>query len=193
MERTKRWAGIVLLMTALWGRESAAGQDVSGGVQLGVTSSTLVSDSANAGRRRGVSAGAFLELAPTNSISIRVEVLYATSGATLGGATLALAYVQIPVVLKLDLGGSAVRRTLFAGPSIGGTLVSEIRGPVGTSELTNVRAWELGWVAGAGIEVGIGGQRLLLDGRYSRGVTGVFEDAGDKNQALSLSVGWYLF
>jgi hypothetical protein len=177
----------------MWGSERAAAQNVEGGLQLGVASSTMVSDSAEAGYRTGLVGGAFLELDATNAVSTRIEVRYVMSGATLGSATLALDNVQVPVLLKFDVGGSGVGRTLFVGASIAGRVSSEMRGPVGTTELTNTRAWELGWLAGAGIELDLGGQRLLVDGRYSRGVTGIFNNGGDKIQTLSLSVGWSLF
>jgi len=59
-----------------------------------------------------------------------------------------------------------------------------------------VRRWDVGWVVGAGLDLPLARGGLIVEGRYTLGLTTVFDadptdsDRDDKNQVLALLVGY---
>jgi len=171
----------------------AQAQEVSGGVSFRAISSALASDSVGLSHRRGIGASAFLETPAADRIAVRLEVAYAMGGARSGSTTIALDYLQIPLLMRLRLGDGSPHAVVFGGPYHGMKLTAQVRGALGSADLRNVRTSESGWIAGATVEVPVGGRHLELEGRYTRAITGVFEGVTDRNHAFSVGVGLFLF
>lgn len=118
--------------------------------------------------------------------SIQPEVLYIVKGAsattTLDGipieATFDLTYLEVPVLLmrRFDTGGK-VHPRVFAGPSLAYKLDAIVRfkavgGSIEQEETdTTVEDFDFGVVAGAGVEVDVGGQRLNFGLRTTIGLS----------------------
>ena len=139
--------------------------------------------------RFGVTGGGFA-VRPFNArFGLQVEALFSPKGASEdiegleGTITLQLDYLDIPLLLRVA--GPAIgsnRFHLFGGPSIGVRLSANRQTKV-VGDFFNdgivedvgdmVDRFDLGMVAGAGVDVG---RRLTIDGRYSWGITNVNGD-----------------
>lgn len=119
----------------------------------------------------------------------------------MGAGSLALDYVEIPILAKLQIPvAGPMTPTVFGGPAVGINLNAEFDEPrPGTDprDISDfVNGTEIGAHVGAGLDVEAGGVLLMLDARYTRGLTGVFDDeeindaASDiKNEGFRLSLG----
>lgn len=125
-----------------------------------------------------------------------------------GDLEIGLDYVEIPLLARVDLGGpaSTVVPYLVGGPAFGWQLNCgvSVSGSTGTSrpdcdDLTEsfgstVRDYEMGFVVGGGLAVGVLGiGAVTLDARFTRGLSkiGGGEDALNiRNQSFSLMLGY---
>lgn len=184
------------------GVSAASAQDVHGGVRAGVhVADVSFSESdadADFGRRTGLVAGAFLVVPLSPSFAIQPEVLFSqkgTSGSQRGvTGELKLDYLDVPILGRFwARAGSRSTIHVFAGPSLNFRLRARVRGSFAgeTSEQNiddEIKAFDAGLVMGAGVQVG----RLIVDGRYTWGVTNISKDEAEvtaKNRGLSLTAG----
>jgi len=189
--------GIVLVPGA------AAAQTIQGGIQGGVTFSTLTNlDSVgdvgaplDVGHRTGVVIGPFVTFPITRIVALQLEALYAMKGATTTVGTnvtkARLGYLDFPVLIRLAT--SSTERVYFVfGPSLNINLSAQtIDEPPGTSldVKDQTRDNEFGLVLGAGVTF----KPFLVEGRYSAGLTNV-ADAPQlresiRNRSFSMLVG----
>jgi hypothetical protein len=160
-----------------------ATQDISGG------GSSLDS-------RYGAVFGVFYTL-PLGWIGLQAEGLYSQKGARVKAAgstsTLVLDYFEVPVLARLRFG--AARRHFFVagGPSTGFRIKAkgrtEFSGSTEEIDLADqVKQVDFGIAAGGGMEIG----SLVIDGRYTFGLTDIDKDAGTrtKNRVVSVTAGF---
>jgi hypothetical protein len=160
-------------------------------------------------RRTGLAGGAFLAIAAGPSVVIQPEVLFTQKGAryTRGGdeLTYEVDYLEVPLLLKLRLGGGSARVALFAGPAAGFTLTSKVVGRSGDGEESSndtkdqVRSVDWGLALGAGVDIAAGSGTLTLEGRYTLGLSPLARDPepdetrsgfDPKNGVVSLLLGY---
>ncbi len=189
---------------------------VNGGLIVGTNLSTLgggeLSELAGFEDRTTMGGGIFVSFPITGGFSIQPEVRFAAKGAKAdyalvdttgtevgdGTSTYKLDYVHVPLLLRFTIPtGSAVRPVLYGAPDFAFNVASTITfdDPAGYEqlELEDVAKFDFGMSAGGGLDITLGGSRILLDARYTWGMTEVFtsEDAAkDKNRTLSFSVGY---
>lgn len=104
-------------------------QGISGGVKVGVAFNTVSidpNDSGDISNRTGFVVGGFIEAPITPKVSIQPEVLWKQGGAKFGGdefgdetATLEFNTIDIPILLKANLGSSSSRPFVVVGPVFG--------------------------------------------------------------------------
>lgn len=160
-------------------------------------------DSERARARLLVGGGAFLNYPLTPKVSLQPEILVSSKGGELesegpsevgsAGAyrsRYTLGYVEIPLLLKvMPWAEWPVRPNVFAGPA----LAVKVFGDVG-AESTEERLKRLDWgaAAGAGVDFKLNTRRVMLDARYTFGLTNILELAGPpqvRNGAFLVSVG----
>lgn len=198
--------GLVLLLSC--GIATARAQQRQFGGKIGPTIATVhdsVDQGGGYGRRVSLGGGGFVVLPLGSRMSVQIEGLYTQKGGKLQEqtditTTLILDYFEIPL-----LGRIAVTRSpshsfhVFGGPSAGlrinakqqvaytGSLIKsgftdDIRG--------DIKLFELGLIAGAGVDVGSHG---VVDARYFWGMSDVNRDASDgnhiRNRGLTILVG----
>lgn len=157
-------------------------------------------------RRPGWTAGAFGVLPLTTHVAVQIEALFSQKGSQVrvdaadARATLELDYLDFPVLARVS--GPQSGRTrfhAFAGPSVAFRLAARRRlartgesfssGFVDNIE-REVERFDFGVVAGAGAD---SGRRLVVDVRYSWGLTNLIDDAPSgvaiKNRVLALMAG----
>lgn len=163
------------------------------GVKGGLLFSTFSQANVNYKNNNGYEVGVFFGGNRPGAFGVMGEVLYAKKGAKGSQSiqTLDNYYLEIPVLLRLNL-GSSNKNT--------GAIVYAIGGPVfdvllksqldGVDVKSNYQSLDLGIIGGAGIEV----SRFLVEGRYNWGLRNVLKASGGtatevKNRSFALLAG----
>jgi hypothetical protein len=180
--------------------------EIGGGPKIGVNIANLNGDDAGASEAKwGLNGGAFLNLDINPAVSFQAEILFTQKGARWTDTnpwfgdvevTAALDYFEFPILLKLSwpVPGRTVPSVMF-GPylatklSATGTL--DVAGVSTSADIDNVEGSDYGLVFAAGLDFLVGTGRIVLDGRYSLGLTTVDEAGLDmKNSVFTVTVGY---
>ena len=205
---------IVLCLTA--GSAPAQGGPAAG-AEVGYSRADLIGANADiVESKRGAITGVYLHFPVSSIVSIRPELLFSLRGGrTLVGIVgtedfadvdMELAYLDLPLLARLVWPRGQVRPALFGGPSvalrIGCDLLVVLPDTIGRStcgeenvgstfvDVRQVRTWDVGWVAGAAVELYLARTTLSLQGRYTEGLRSVLETGVDlKNRAAAVLFG----
>lgn len=164
-------------------------------------------------KRMGLNGGVFMKVPLSGMLSLQPEVHYAQNGVSITSSTgdvntidLKLDYLEIPVLLRLDVKGSgaAVHPILLAGASgayrlrcavsanADGTSLSQRCDAASDSE-DPFKKSDFSLVGGAGIGFTSMGRTLSLQVRYTHGLTNLASTDSDttkpKNRALGILLG----
>ena len=210
MTTRRGWMAALGLSIGLGGIASPAGaQTRHVGVKAGPSFSMLAfepDDSGGYDRRIAADGGGFAVLPVATGIAAQIEALFTSRGAelydpdmTLTGAIL-LQYLDIPVLLRVQgPARGALALHVVGGPYAGVRLsakrqVSAVVSSIRTGEKVDIsneiERFEFGWTIGAGVDVG---RRMVIDGRYSRGLSAFNTDKTDgfriRNRAITVMAG----
>ena len=195
---------VVLLLAAVATDLSAQRPRPTVGAQVGYSRSDISgADAEQISSRQGALSGVFLYFPYSRAIAVRPELLFALKGGrTLaqieGGGTatldIELAYLELPVLAHLTPSRGRWRPVLFAGPApalqIGCDLEIVIEPePVRiTCNESNIgfRGWDIGLVAGGGIEARLNRASLALEARYTAGMRSIVQDLEVANRTFAL-------
>jgi hypothetical protein len=199
-----RLSSMVLALTVLTGGvASAQEQPAAVGVKAGMNFSNLNFDgdgaSLNLDQRKGFVGGLFVVWPATGRVALQTEALYSQKGAQMeeGDASgkIKLDYIDVPVLGRFSSpvsGGTSFH--VFAGPSFGFRVSAKAESSFGDEEESediddDVERFDLGLVAGAGLEFG----RFVIDGRYTWGLSNINKDEADdvkiKNRVFAVMAG----
>jgi hypothetical protein len=190
-----------ILTLALLSGTPVLAQGISFGAKGGANFAAVSFDNApdaTAGRW-SVAAGAFAILPLRWHVSFQPEVLYTRKGAQLRGAgvrsSLLLDYVEVPALARFGVHAFGTRLFVVGGPAAGFRVRARTRTEfsAATEEIDvsdGVERFDLGVAGGAGVELGA----LLLEGRYTFGLTDIDTDREDdaraRNRVWSILAGW---
>jgi len=169
---------------------SPAEAGLSKGIRVGLNMANFTgsdadpSPSVTKSSRTGYAAGLFAGIGlPALPLGFEIEALYSMKGAVYewgtNSSTAKLAYLDIPVLVKLDiLPVGPVKVGVFAGPSLGILLSAEREEELGsTSRTTDIKddmnSSDMGAVVGVGVSLPMG---LSVDVRYSMGLSKLEKD-----------------
>jgi hypothetical protein len=206
--------GVALCLAA---GSAAAQGGTAAGAEVGYSRADLIGANADiVESKRGAITGVYLHFPVSPVVAIRPELLFSLRGGRtvvriagtddLAVADLELAYLELPLLARLVWPRGQIRPAVFGGPSValgigcdllfidGGAERSTCgeeedtsRAPIDASQ---VRPWDLGWVAGAAVELYLPRTTLSLQGRYSEGLSSVLNTGVDlKNRAVALLFG----
>jgi hypothetical protein len=174
------------------------------GAVVGYSSSDLAGTDAQHVRRQGALTGVFLLAPLAGPVSLRPEILFALKGGRAlapveGGGTaeldIELAYIEMPLLVKVGVRRGRFRPMLFGGPApalqIGCDLQiinpnTPVRSTCDQSGVPPFRQFEIGLVAGGGIEVRWPQSSLALETRYTRGLRSVLDQVNVKNRTFGV-------
>lgn len=180
--------------------------------------------------RIGLIGGAFLSFNVGPTFSIQPEILYSVKGvekkfrynfnSTDFETVLQVntAYLEIPVLLKYRFPTEGnIKPSLYVGPALGFNISGKLQLEEGTEggfatdlgeiDIANLKSTEFSGIIGGELGIAMGNTTLLLDLRYTQGLTKAYEDvstvdAGEipivnsdgtaddsKNSSFSLSIG----
>jgi hypothetical protein len=183
---------MAVIMCVLAGSASARAQGTSWGLKGGINFATLSAE-ADPGPdfkyRIGVVAGGFFTFPLGSHLDVQPEALFSQQGATLDAtgidkATVRLDSIVVPALVRYRLQPSGKGLVFFAGPAIGFNVLAKATVDIGGQSVSDdikdeIESIDYAVVFGAGWE----GQRFLLDGRYTWGLSIVSSDTDDDDRA----------
>lgn len=202
-----RYAVLVLAVLGVGHSVVATAQPGGGGVKAGVVSSTIpkineeLADG-TAEARTGLTVGVFFTHSFSPAIGIQPEVLFTQKGTKyalpefvdLAEIEFKLDYLEIPILLRANLGTGSTRGYLLAGPSFNFNVRSRAvsKTPADTTSEEDISdeiaKFELALTLAGGVELG----SLVLEGRFSKGLTNLVTDVLEddiKHRTFSVLVG----
>jgi hypothetical protein len=186
-------------------RAPRRGPRASVGGEVGYSRSDLGGPDAQRVRsRQGALTGVYIQVPLTGPLSIRPEILFALKGGRVqtdveGGGTVeldvGLAYLELPVLVRAGPRRGRFRPVVFGGPApslqIGCDLqIADPNTPIlPTCEETDLpafRQFDVGLVAGGGLEMRWPQSALALEARYTTGLRSVLNDVDVRNRSFGI-------
>jgi len=195
----KRLIQITLVMAVALATVSANAQmPIKFGFKGGINSATVIGDDTDGlDGRNGIIGGLFANLKLAKGFSLQPELLYAQKGAkgpmTVEGipvdATIQMDYIEIPVLLKYNLGGrGSLSPFLIGGVAFSTIKSSKTKASVvglplltGESDNFNERSSDVGIVVGGGIDLSMGLIRISAELRFTAGTKAMWKDVDIDN------------
>jgi len=164
---------------------------VIGGVNLAKFEVSEVEPEPEIDNRTGFGIGGIIDLKIAPTLTLRLAPMYLQKGAkgteedpTVGtiDVEFKLDYLEVPVFLKLGLGGFYV----MGGPTLGLNLKSKISAEAVDQGLTidididdAIKTFDIGFGVGGGFNIPMGLNTLFVEGRYILGLANIAEAGGD--------------
>jgi hypothetical protein len=204
MRSHARLGTAVWLLTTPLGVALAQEQRATVGAELGYSRSDLRgADATGITARQGALTGVYLDAPLVGRLSFRPELLFALKGGRAttdlpGGGTalldIELAYIEMPILLKVTPLRRRLRPVVFAGPAPALQIGCDFQVIVPNQPVSatcaeagfSVRDLDLGLVAGAGFEIRWGLSALALETRYTSGLRSILKGAEVRNRAFGL-------
>lgn len=207
--------GVALCLAA---GSAAAQSRAAAGAEVGYSRADLIGGNADiVESKEGAITGVYLHFPVSPIVSLRPELLFSLRGGRtvigiagsddLATADIELAYLELPVLARLVWPRGQVRPAIFTGPSAALRLGCDIlyidasravRSTCGEEDDEDpapidddqMRSWDLGWVAGAALELYLTRTTLSLQGRYTQGLRSVVNTGVDlKNRGVAVLFG----
>lgn len=152
--------------------------------------------------RTGFAGGLFFMYQFSNMFAIQPEAYYTMKGATYSesGAdlTISLDYIEVPILVKfiIPIEGSAIKPSIFAGPSIGFNMTAKSKVEFDGESQENdfkddTKSTEFSLAFGGGLGFPVGNGELGVDIRYILGMS-TFDDSSDpwdlKNNVINFNL-----
>lgn len=190
---------------AAQGESFVPGRRAAVGAEVGYSRTTLGGPDASGLRsRQGAITGIFLQAPLRGPLTLRPELLFALKGGraeapVVGGGTaqldIELAYLELPVLLRVGLPRGRFRPMLFGGPAgalqIGCDLQligpeQPVRSTCDAADFTVFRQVDFSYVVGGGLEIRWPQSALSLEGRYTGGLRSVLEGFDVRNRGFGV-------
>lgn len=204
------WA-VLFVLGLLCAREAAAQADsVPGmaerrprpavGAMVGYSRSDLVGpETEQLQSRQGSLTGVYLLAPISRLLSFRPELLFSLKGGRTQTGTalldIELAYLEMPLLAKFVLSRRRVRPMLFGGPAPSLQIGCDVqfiaaeqasRSNCGEGSSSLFRTFDIGLVAGAGVEFRWPQSALALEARYTAGLRSILDEVEVRNRAFGL-------
>lgn len=188
-------------------RPAGAQERAAVGAQVGYSRADLIGrESDLVESRQGAITGVYLHLPMNRLVSVRPEILFSLKGGrtlsrvdgTIAEVDIELAYLELPVLARITMPRGRFRPAIFGGPSAGLQIgcdflfvvpTDSARVTCGEDDITGVREWDFGWIAGAAMEMHLPRTTLALQGRYSSGFRSVLENVDLRNRGIAVLFG----
>lgn len=188
----------ILILVVLGTKVSFAQNKVwSIGPEIGVNLSKYGMDANSNTRRTGIAGGIFLTYSVINTFALTGKVLYSEKGAVFGDREEILKYIEIPITGRFFINKRGKFRPNFImGPSLG--FLRGVSTRTGSGDPVKVRdfkdsynTFDLGATAGLGLNyLVLQHTRLLLDARYTYGLTDLTKAPGQiNNEVITITFG----
>lgn len=203
---------VCMILVMLVAVNAEAGIGFKGGMNFTKWTGDDWGDADDFSWKMGYKFGAFFTFPMTPVLKVQPEVYFTSKGWKFDGElmneefswTLNTNYIEIPVLLKLDMDtGMSLFPSIFAGPYIGflvgdPTMEMEYQGQTEEEDLSSddFNSVDIGGVVGAAMDYNLVATTLTVEARYNLGFTSVVkedingEEADIKNMGFSLMAGF---
>lgn len=146
--------------------------------------------------KTGFAFGGFLGFELGEAVTLQPELLYTMKGVkyeelgvTIKGKS---TYLEVPVLIKYGFTtAGSTKPNLYFGPYMAFELSSDVEGEIGGMsaevEVGNTKSTDFGLVIGGGLDFAAGSSTVVIDFRYSLGLTKL---AGDEVEPLNWTGQW---
>lgn len=186
-------AAVTVLLALLLLAPTGAAAQTAMGLRAGFRSAGL-SGGQDTGTFNEPVFGAYLGFGISDRLALQFEGVYGTRGGTglgLGADALdpaaapvdvEMQYLEIPILLRAGFPGDRILGSFFVGPYAGFLLSCEVLPEAGGSrscddstatQRFSPRSTDIGLLAGAGLDLALGGNTVFVDARYSVGFLSV--------------------
>jgi hypothetical protein len=180
MTRTNRWTTVALLIAVAGTLPAQAPTTL--GLTGGINLASVSGSDDDPSSRTGFRVGAFMTRAIAPAVSLQPELVFTSKGAAFETADLVINYIQIPVLIRVELPsatGSTVPYALI-GPAMAFKVGCDIQADNGQSVecgpgSTDVTGTDISIILGAGLQFGAVGASL----RYDLGVSNINEGVNE--------------
>lgn len=194
----RRFCAVLLL--ALVVSSTADAEDITVGFKGGLNLADLTGESImNNEMKPAFGGGIFFNYAFSDIISVQPEILFMMKGTkheTIENMSYNINYFDIPVLAKLSVPTEgAFVPSFFAGPSFGLLVSAKEKMPDEERDVKEyLKTMDIGLVFGAGADYKVGNGCIILDFRYSFGLTNILDDAEEyeemKTQGITFLAGY---
>jgi hypothetical protein len=190
---------------AAFALSATAAQAQTLGFKLGASFATLSIDDAATTQNSitGFIGGGHIRFGLTDRLGLQAELLSVTKGADITAGTpdfdLRLEYIEVPLLLHLPLMmGANFSPYLIGGPSIGfeircrTTIAGGVTADCGDADAFARNSTDFGVTAGGGFAFAMGPGALLLEGRYTWGLSDISraDDITIRNRSGAVMAGY---
>lgn len=162
----------------------AAHAQTTFGARAGLNVSSFSGNDAprNGDPRLGFSGGLTADIPFTPQLSVRPEVLYSMKGETDGNTTVAVDYIEVPVLLAFQAPATQTGLMIgaYAGPALAFKVREDISGPVGDLDVFN--STDIGAAVGAMVGAG----PFSVDARYTLSLSDAAENLEIRNNVFTV-------
>jgi hypothetical protein len=182
-----------VLLSAVPAHAQAPSFGVKAGFNLADLSFKDAPNTLDSKNRTGLVAGVFVIVPCGNLFAFQPEALISQQGSTFTEGSesfkIKIDYFQVPLLARIKPSKSPVG--LVVGPTLGFRIRAKTSGSGQSEEdfKDEVKQADLGLVAGVSVDVA----HIVLDGRYTWGLTNIATDSSDgkvKNRVASLTLGF---
>lgn len=171
---------------------------IENGAKIGLNIANLNgSDDKGLETKNGFVIGYFIALQIGPNLAVQPELLYTQKGSQGNVGNLntkfSMNYIEVPVLLRYMFSTSGDSKLfLVFGPALAlnvkGEVVLSSGGKFLSIDMANQKSVDFGLVMGGGVSIESGHTRILLEARYTVGLSNAFSDVPpfDSNDALSM-------
>lgn len=185
---------IVVIVTAT---PAFAGFGFMGG---GSISTVWGNDAAETGFRNGFNAGLIFDIPLNENVSLRPEALFIQKGSqtdvydpfsdSFVEARGIIDYVEFPLLVSVKLNRASAVTTVFnVGPAVSVPINSQVELNGTAIDIANMHNFDVSAIIGAGLELGSGTTRFVIDFRMDTGLTNMFKDMTEQEIVEAVSNG----
>ena len=142
--------------------------------------------------RTAFAIGGVAEYSLSPMVSLSVQPMYSKQGSKFKfdglvvnplstESTIKLTYIDIPVMLKVEFGGSGAKPYVTSGFTLGFLTSAKSESEDVKDEL---KGTNISWNIGGGVSLPVGGRTFFIEGRYMLGLSDIYDDSP---QAVPLS------
>ena len=204
MNRIRLLALLGLLVTA---GPVAAQSSRTIGFKLGATFSTLDVEDVDDDDQNSLTSfggGGFIRFG-LGGIGLEIDVLALTKGSEVssieeGDAEIKLDYIEVPVQAVFSLGSGRFSPYIMAGPSFGFEIGCEVDDETvdegidcEDADFFDRKSLDIGVTGAAGLQIPMGPGNLLIEGRYTHGLTNIYDNESQTVQNDVKNRSWGIF
>jgi hypothetical protein len=195
-------AGLIsmfLFLNMAFGQTPGMPVKITKGIKAGLNSSKFTGDDvSDLKSKSGFIGGVFVRVGVLGIVAVQPELLYTQKGAKIDSASTKITYnvnyLEIPLLVRVDIPFVIVRPFLYGGPTLGFKLSAKTKteqnGQTNEADINEAKSSDTGIALGVGADLNVlGFGSIVVDLRYTKGLSSFVDPGNVKNEVFSAMVG----